>query len=612
MGEGILMSNNTLKEAVAQLQTMTILYVEDERDAREETAYFLEGKVKKLYQAKDGAEGLLIFEQYQGEIDIVISDIQMPNMNGLEMAAKIKAINADTHVVITSAFNDSDYLFKAIELGISHYVTKPVDLMQLIQKIGAISESINLKKAFNQTKKSLEYYQKAIDERMLLTKCDIHGKITYVNNRLSHMTSYSEDEILGNEESMLWCENEISEGKYDLLFKRLKEKHYFHDVIMYMTKLGNTMIVDLTAFAICNEHQEVEGYIFFRNDITELVNYRKLLENRLNVNKQDLREKIHFLNEYQKALDLGTALCRISIAGEITYANKTFIELLGFEYEHIIGKNYFQICEFDDGSNSAYLLKQNIHEKKVYNASVLHKSIKGENIHLSTAYIPIFDMHHEVIEIVCIHHDLTEIVELNNEINETQRELIYTLGELTESRSNETGNHIKRVAEYTAILAKHAGFEKEVEVIKIASTMHDIGKVAIEDSILKKPGKLTDDEFTCMKEHALIGYELFKNSKRPILQAAALIARDHHEKWDGSGYPYGLKGEEIHPYGRIVSIVDVFDALGTDRVYKKAWDQERIVALLKEERGHHFDPKLIDLFFAHMDEILAIKEKYQD
>ncbi len=302
----------------------------------------------------------------------------------------------------------------------------------------------------------------------------------------------------------------------------------------------------------------------------------------------------------------------MSVSGEITYANQTFISILGFENQDIIGENYFKLCEFEAGSNSAQMLTQNIHDKKVYNASVLHKSIKGKATYLSSAYIPIFDIQQEIVEIVCIHHDLTEIIELNSEIHDTQRELIYTLGEVTENRSNETGNHIKRVAEYTAILAKHAGYEKDIEVIKIASTMHDIGKIAIEDSILKKPGKLTDEEFDRMKEHSMIGYNIFKNSTRPILQAAAIIARDHHEKWNGKGYPAGLAGEEIHPYGRIVAIADVFDALGADRVYKKAWDLEKIYALLKEERGQHFDPKLIDIFFENLDEILEIRKKFKD
>ncbi len=606
------MSVSPFKEALKQLRSITLLYVEDDTNAREETAFFLENKVQKLYQAKDGQEGIQIFKDHQDKIDIIITDIQMPNMNGLDMASEIKILNQDIPIIITSAFNDSDYLFKAIEVGISHYVTKPVDLMQLIQKLIQIAQNINMKKVFMQTKKSLEYYQKAIDERMLITKCNTDHTITYINSRLSEMTGYNEEELLGKKEEILWQPSEIDEGKYSTFIHTLEEKNYCHDVIIYKSKEGNRLIVDLTAFAILNEYNEKEGYIFIRNDITELINYRKLLEQRLNINQQNLKEKIHFLNEYQKALDLGTALCRMDVSGKITYANNTFINLLDYSGKNIIGENYFSLCQFDGGANSAYTLKQNIHEQKVYNASVLHKSIKGKNIYLSTAYIPILDLHKEITEIVCIHHDLTEIIELNQEIHDTQKELIYTLGEVTENRSNETGNHIKRVAEYSAVLAKYSGYEKDIEVIKIASTMHDIGKIAIEDAILKKPGKLTEKEFERMKEHAIIGYNMFKNSNRPILQAAAFIARDHHEKYDGSGYPQGLKGEEIHPFGRIVAIADVFDALGSDRVYKKAWDLEKIYDLFKEERGKHFDPKFIDIFFEHIDEILTIKNSYKD
>jgi len=138
--------------------------------------------------------------------------------------------------------------------------------------------------------------------------------------------------------------------------------------------------------------------------------------------------------------------------------------------------------------------------------------------------------------------------------------------------------------------------------------MHDIGKVAIPDSILKKPGKLTKDEFEVMKTHASLGHEMLHMSKRAILNAASIVAYQHHEKWDGTGYPRGLKGEEIHIYGRITAIADVFDALGSDRVYKKAWPLQKILNLFEEERGKQFDPELVDLFLDNLEHFLAAKE----
>lgn len=202
---------------------------------------------------------------------------------------------------------------------------------------------------------------------------------------------------------------------------------------------------------------------------------------------------------------------------------------------------------------------------------------------------------------------------LQEEIEQTQREIIITLSETGEMRSKETGNHVKRVSEYCRLLAEYCGFDKdEANLIKESSPLHDIGKIAIPDSILLKPARLTPEEREVMEKHASLGWEMLKHSERAILKAAAIIAQQHHEKYDGTGYPSGLKGEDIHCYARIAAIADVFDALACDRVYKKAWPMDKILTLLKEERGKHFDPKLIDSFIEHFDEFIAVKDAYKD
>lgn len=212
-----------------------------------------------------------------------------------------------------------------------------------------------------------------------------------------------------------------------------------------------------------------------------------------------------------------------------------------------------------------------------------------------------------------VHDGLREIQHLNQEISDTQKEVIFTMGAIGEQRSKETGNHVKRVAYYSKILALHYGLdEEEAEMLRQASPMHDIGKVAIPDAILNKPGRFEPHEREVMEKHAILGFEMLNSSNRPLLKMAAIVASQHHERWDGEGYPKGLKGEEIHIYGRITALADVFDALGSDRVYKKAWDNERIFALFKQERGGHFDPKLIDIFFDNLDEFLSIQENFKD
>ena len=206
-----------------------------------------------------------------------------------------------------------------------------------------------------------------------------------------------------------------------------------------------------------------------------------------------------------------------------------------------------------------------------------------------------------------------ELREINFELEETQREILLAMSYVGEIRSRETANHVKRVALYSEILAKAYGLSaEEVTLLKDASPMHDIGKVGIEDCILNKAGKLTNSEFATMQTHASMGYELFKHSKRKLLHAASIVAYEHHEKYDGSGYPRGLKGEEIHIFGRITALADVFDALASDRVYKKAWEDERIFTLIKEESGKHFDPKLVELFFENLGAFLTVRDTLKD
>ena len=203
--------------------------------------------------------------------------------------------------------------------------------------------------------------------------------------------------------------------------------------------------------------------------------------------------------------------------------------------------------------------------------------------------------------------------QLAQEVSDTQREVIFTMGAVGESRSKETGNHVKRVAEYSKILALASGLSiEEAELLKQASPMHDIGKVAIPDAVLNKPGRFNAQERKIMDTHATLGYNMIKNSERPLLKAASIVAYEHHERWDGTGYPNKLSGEDIHIYGRITALADVFDALGSDRVYKKSWDDEKILKLFKEERAKHFDPKLIDIFFENLDKFYEVRDKFKD
>jgi response regulator RpfG family c-di-GMP phosphodiesterase len=202
---------------------------------------------------------------------------------------------------------------------------------------------------------------------------------------------------------------------------------------------------------------------------------------------------------------------------------------------------------------------------------------------------------------------------LNTELLNAQKEIILTLGECVESRSKETAGHVRRVSECCRLLASLLGFEEqEVELMRLASPMHDVGKIGIPDSILLKPGKLSVEEFEIMKTHTLLGYQILKGSSRPIMQAAAVIAHEHHERWNGCGYPRGLAGEDIHPYGRIVCLVDVFDSLLSRRVYKEPWPLDQVVEFILAQRGEMFDPRMVDTMLLDLDAFVAIRQDFPD
>ncbi len=199
---------------------------------------------------------------------------------------------------------------------------------------------------------------------------------------------------------------------------------------------------------------------------------------------------------------------------------------------------------------------------------------------------------------------------LLTELEENQKDMIYILSELMESTSDETGCHIRRVAEISALLAQyHPGLNNnDVEILLYASPMHDIGKMTIPHEILHKPGRLTEEEFEIMKQHTTNAYHLLSRSERKFIKAAAIIAYEHHEKWDGTGYPCQKKADDIHIYGRIVALADVFDALAHTRCYKEAWTMESVIDYIRERREKQFDPELVDIMLAHRQEFLDIVE----
>ncbi|HIP54925.1 MAG TPA: PAS domain S-box protein, partial [Sulfurimonas autotrophica] len=248
--------------------------------------------------------------------------------------------------------------------------------------------------------------------------------------------------------------------------------------------------------------------------------------------KNSILRNIKLLNEYKDAVDRSSIVSKTDKHGRITYANDKFCAISGYTKKELLGKPH-NIVRHEDMPKAAFKeMWETILAKKPWTGIVKNKKKDGSFYTVEATISPILNEKGEIEEFIAIRNDITEIIELHKEIEETQEDIILKMGEIGESRSQETGFHVKRVALYSQILAQHYGLDaKEVQNLTIASPMHDIGKVAIPDSILNKKGKLSGSEWKIMKTHAEIGYELFRNSQRELLKTAAIIAYEHHEKY---------------------------------------------------------------------------------
>ena len=221
---------------------------------------------------------------------------------------------------------------------------------------------------------------------------------------------------------------------------------------------------------------------------------------------------------------------------------------------------------------------------------LLHKQVRGQN---------------DILE--------QRVIERTSQLEDTRLEVVRRLSVAAEYKDNETGLHVARMSKVAKVLALAAGMSKEdAELLHISAPMHDIGKIGISDAILLKPGKLTDDEREVMKNHSMIGAQILGEHEWPLMQMARTVALTHHEKWDGTGYPRGLKGEDIPLVGRICALADVFDALTSDRPYKEGWSIEEATKFITDQSGQHFDPELVEKFMENLDEIVFIRESMRD
>ncbi len=456
-----------------------------------------------------------------------------------------------------------------------------------------------------------ESYQKLVDEMMLHVLTDEKLQIVYANKQMSETSLFDQKELT-TKNFLELIDSDMHPFFQQEVLPKLHQYKAWGGKIKQIKKDGSCYYTKIIIKALLNEENQVTNYLIGKIDDTADELTRISLENNSSFFQRSDKEKKYLLEQYEDIIKKSQSLFRLDLNKKITYVNDIFLELTSLKLEDIVNKNIYDFIQ-EEEQDQFRQISNTLAQDGVYQGILQYTRPDKKKIYIRSIGRLIKDLDNNPIEIIATGIDITPVINSMKEIEGIQKDVIYTMGTVCEGKSRETSNHIIRVAEYSALLAKLFGCSKEEQdLLRTTSPMHDIGKIAIPDSILNKPGKLTKEEFEIMKQHTTIGQNFFKNSKRSILKTAGEIAGTHHEWWNGQGYPNNLKYEEIPLYGRITALADVFDALSNDRCYKKAWDIPRVLDHIASLRGKQFQPELTDLLLDNIDAFLEISKRYQD
>ncbi len=599
-------------KSVGKNRSNTILIIDDSTFICKQMQSILNIRNYNTKISKTACSGMDTLKK--NNINTIILDMELPDRHGLEVLREIKRDSRFSHipVIVISSNDNPEIVRESFKLGVSYFIKKPFNVEEFTLKVD-LCININRKDIeILHRQKILDEYKDAVDDSAIVSKTDVKGNITFVNDRFCEISGFTREELIGQSHNIV-RHPDMPTSIFKDMWKVLNSKKSWNGKIKNLKKDGGSYWVKSTISPIIDYDGNIVEFIGMRTDITELEYIKQELEDNLNVSNKNFLEAYKISQEYQKAIEMTNILVRLNTDGVITYVNNQFCEVLEYEKEELVGQNYSALKDPTWSKEEYELIYATVKQGKIWNGQIQNRTKSGSLCHFESTIFPIFDDDNKLVEIFIIRHDITDIVNLHQELEDTQKEIIYKMGEVGESRSKETGFHVKRVAQYSKLLASLIGLdEKNINLIYTASPMHDIGKVGIPDSILKKPGKLNAEEWEIMKTHSVIGFEILKDSKRKILKAAAVVSYTHHEKYDGSGYPNGTVGEKIHIFGRITAVADVFDALGSQRVYKEAWELDKILDYMKNEKGKHFDPKLVDVFLENLDKFLLIRDEFKD
>ncbi|HRF56956.1 MAG TPA: response regulator [Campylobacterales bacterium] len=599
-----------IKRAEDNIDT-SILVIDDSLIITKTIRRLLEIRGYCVFCTGNGKDGLKALDA--NKIDLIIIDIELPDIRGTKL---LEIIKSDFRfemlpALMLSSTTDPAIIGDTLKNGAADFLRKPYIAEELIRKVDFWIDYRKKSDKITRADKILSEYKKAVDNSAIVSKTDKNGLITFVNDKFCEISGYPLEELIGKPHSIV-RHQDMSSKVFEELWAAIMSKKIWRGVIKNRKKDKTAYIAQSTITPILDENGEIVEFISVSYDITQLEELKDELQSKLGGIERNLNETLEITAQYEIALDEANMIVKTDPNGIIMFANDRFCEVSGYQISELIGETHAIVQHKDTKKEAVKKLWKTIKQGEIYKGAIKNRRKNGLPFWIETIIKPI-TMDGVIIEYLQISNDITEAISLHEELEDTQRELIYRFGEIGETRNKETGRHVKRVAEYSKLLAQKYGLsEEDSQLVFVASPMHDIGKVGIADSVLLKPSKLDDGEFEIMKTHAEIGARVLSGSKRKIIEASAIIAAQHHEKYNGKGYPKGLKGDKIHIFGRIVAIADVFDALGSDRPYKKAWGVEKILELFHKERGEHFDPLLTDIFLNNFADFLAIRNRYSD
>ncbi len=475
---------------------------------------------------------------------------------------------------------------------------------------GLINLSHTANNDYNEMIAIFKQYKHILEESTIVLYLDTNGIIIHINKNFFDVSQFNKNSIIGKNLSTIIDEDSSVDMR--MILDSVKKIGYWNGILKNRTANNAVFYTKTTIRQILNHNNEVMMLICTMDDITEYETKKQNLETSINAIAEVAIQKDDLISHYQTLLDKSAAIIKTK-RERLIEVNKTCEKLFGYDSGEMIGMHLSKMIDPNsDIAKNFYSLKNYLQKTGYLKLYVPCIRKDGTKLHCQVYMMEIAQCENGN-EFIVVLHDNTSLFNTQKELTDIQKEVIYAMGAISEGKSRETGNHIRRVAEYSYLLAKLYGLdEQDAELIRTASPMHDIGKLTIPDTVLNKPGKLTDEEFEIIKTHAQKGYDMLCFSDREILKTSAQIALTHHEWWNGNGYPNKLKAEEIPLVGRITAVADVFDALSNDRCYKKAWPIEEVIAYMVKNKNIQFEGKLIDILVDNLDKFIQIKNTFED